>query len=63
MSKTKAGKKLVYEEFYNIHQFPEVIGSIYCTHIRIQSPIKNIRLSFRSRKATFQSTFKLWDSN
>lgn len=29
-------------EFYNLAHFPRVIGTIDCTHIRIQSPGKNV---------------------
>lgn len=29
------------DDFYDIAQFPRVLGAIDCTHIRIQSPCKN----------------------
>jgi len=53
MPKTEADRKLVYEHFYKIRQFPEVIGAIDCTHIKVQSPNKNIEERFRNRKGYF----------
>lgn len=40
-------------EFYNMHQFPQVIGVIDCTHIRIQSSSRNIGEQYRNRKGYF----------
>jgi len=53
MPKTEADRKLVYEDFYKMRQFPKVIGAIDCTHIKIQSPNKNIGEKFRNRKGYF----------
>jgi len=53
MPKTEADIKLVYEDFYKICQFPKVIGTIDCTHTRIQSLNKDIGERFRSRKGYF----------
>ncbi|XP_060855453.1 putative nuclease HARBI1 [Metopolophium dirhodum] len=53
MPKTEADRKVVYEDFYKMRQCPKVIGAIDCTHIRIQSPNKNIGERFRNRKGYF----------
>ncbi|XP_037810619.1 putative nuclease HARBI1 [Lucilia sericata] len=39
--------------FYNIAKFPKVLGSIDCTHIRIQSPGGNNAELYRNRKGYF----------
>ncbi|KAI8115846.1 putative nuclease HARBI1 [Lucilia cuprina] len=41
--------------FYNIAKFPKVLGSIDCTHIRIQSPGGNNAELYRNRKGYFSS--------
>lgn len=33
-------------EFYNISRFPNVLGCIDCTHVKIQSPGETSRLNF-----------------
>lgn len=39
--------------FYQMHQFPQVIAVIDCTHIRIQSPSRDIGEQYRNRKGYF----------
>lgn len=39
--------------FYDIAKFPKVLGTIDCTHIRIQSPGGNEAELFRNRKGYF----------
>lgn len=39
--------------FYKMHKFPQVIGVIDCTHIRIQSPCRDIGEQYRNRKGYF----------
>lgn len=43
----------VKEEFYSIASFPDVIGAIDCTHVRIQSPGGENAERFRNRKGYF----------
>ncbi|KAE9537554.1 hypothetical protein AGLY_006577 [Aphis glycines] len=43
-------RSIVSTGFYKIRNFPCVIGSIDCTHIRIQSPNSDIGERFRNRK-------------
>lgn len=43
----------VYREFYNISQFPRVIGCIDCTHVSIKSPGGNFAEVYRNRKRSF----------
>jgi len=38
---------------YKMHKFPQVIGVIDCTHIRIQSPCRDIGEQYRNRKGYF----------
>lgn len=39
--------------FYKMHKFPQVIGVIDCTHIRIQFPCQDIGEQYRNRKGYF----------
>lgn len=39
--------------FYKMHKFPQIIGVIDCTHIRIQSPCRDIGEQYRNRKGYF----------
>ncbi|XP_069668625.1 putative nuclease HARBI1 [Periplaneta americana] len=43
----------VIQDFYNIAQFPGVIGTIDCTHIPILSPGGNMAEIYRNRKSYF----------
>jgi hypothetical protein len=38
MPRDRAERREAYSNFYNIARFPNVIGTIDCTHVRIQSP-------------------------
>lgn len=41
------------ENFFLMRQFPRVIGAIDCTHIKIESPNRNVGEKFRNRKGFF----------
>lgn len=53
MPLTAADRNVIQTGFYQMRSFPNVIGAIYCTHIRIQSPNSNIGERFRNRKGYF----------
>ena len=53
MPKTNEGMTQESKKFYDIAQFPRVIGVIGCTHIKIQSPGGDEADSFRNSKAFF----------
>ena len=53
MPQTESDRKVIQYDFYRMRQFPNVIGAIDCTHIRIQSPNSNIGEKFRNRKGYF----------
>lgn len=53
MPKNQNEKQAVQIGFYQMHNFPRVIGAIDCTHIRIQSPNSDIGEQFRNRKGYF----------
>ncbi|CAI6348198.1 unnamed protein product [Macrosiphum euphorbiae] len=53
MPRTELERESVYEGFNQLRQFPNVIGAINCTHIKIQSPNSNIGERFRNRKGYF----------
>jgi hypothetical protein len=43
MPRTSEERNQMYSEFYKIAYFPTVIGTVDCTHIRVQSPGKTFR--------------------
>lgn len=43
----------IIQDFYNIANFPGVLGAIDCTHVKIQSPGGNMGEIFRNRKGYF----------
>lgn len=47
MPLTAANRNVIQTGFYQMRSFPNVIGAIDCTHIRIQSPNSNIGERFR----------------
>lgn len=53
MPRTELERESVYEGFNQLRQFPNVLGAIDCTHIKIQSPNSIIGESFRNRKGYF----------
>ena len=50
---SQAQRREVMDGFHDIAQFPGVIGTIDCTHIRIKSPGGEYAETFRNRKAYF----------
>lgn len=48
MPETIPKMNTIVQDFYQISGFPKVMGTIDCTHIRIQSPGKNRFFSFSS---------------
>lgn len=53
MPTTHAEEQRIYEQFYQIAHFPEVIGCIDCTHILIKNPGGPFAELYRNRKRTF----------
>lgn len=53
MPRSQIEMNLVQDGFFSIRNFPKVIGAIDCTHIKIQSPNRNIGEKFRNRKGYF----------
>ncbi|XP_015373561.1 PREDICTED: putative nuclease HARBI1 [Diuraphis noxia] len=53
MPENQIEKLVVQIGFYEMYNFPRVIGAIDCTHIRIQSPKSDIGEQFRNRKGYF----------
>lgn len=45
--------RVIQSGFYKLRRFPQVIGVIDCTHVRIQSPNSNIGERYRNRKGYF----------
>lgn len=39
--------------FYNLHQFPRVVGAVDGTHIRIQCSNKDVGEQYKNRKGFF----------
>ncbi|XP_045542841.1 putative nuclease HARBI1 [Papilio machaon] len=50
---TTEGLNMVKQKFYEISHFPEVIGCIDCTHIKIRSPGGNTSEVYKNRKGFF----------
>ena len=60
----KREQREVMEDFYRISRFPGVIGALYCTHVRIQSPGGENGELFRNRKGYFSMNVQtVSDSN
>lgn len=55
MPKNQNEKQEVQIGFYQMNNFPRVIGAIDCTHIRIQYPNSDVGEQFRNRKGYFSS--------
>lgn len=53
MPRTDAEMIQASQEFYAIAKFPRVIGTIDCTHVKIQSPGGNQAENYRNRKGWF----------
>lgn len=53
MPRTELERESVDEGFNQLRQFPNVLGAIDCTHIKIQSPNSITGESFRNRKGYF----------
>lgn len=53
MPRTENERNIIKSGFYNIARFPKCIGSIDCTHIRIQSPGGDQAEIYRNRKSYF----------
>lgn len=53
MPTTNEERNIVKIQFYNLSGFPNVIGAVDCTHIRIQSPGGHNAELFRNRKGYF----------
>lgn len=43
----------IVQQFYDMYNFPGIVGAIDCTHIKIQSPGGNRAEIYRNRKGTF----------
>lgn len=37
---TQSEKSVIQREFYDIAKFPDVVGALDCTHVKIRSPGK-----------------------
>ncbi|XP_016992707.2 putative nuclease HARBI1 [Drosophila takahashii] len=52
----------VIEDFQKISKFPNVMGAVGCTHIRIKSPSQNQYEAFRNRKGYFSLNVQIASS-
>ncbi|RZC32673.1 DDE Tnp 4 and/or Plant tran domain containing protein, partial [Asbolus verrucosus] len=53
MPKTEAEMTEIKAGFYNLHGFPRVVGTLDCTHVKIQSPGGPNAELYRNRKGYF----------
>nr|CAI5822461.1 unnamed protein product [Callosobruchus analis] len=61
---TEAEQRIFKRDFYDIARFPNVIGALGCTHIRIKSPGGRDSAIFRNRKDYFSTNVQtICDTN
>ncbi|CAH2060401.1 unnamed protein product, partial [Iphiclides podalirius] len=54
---TSEGITLIKQKFHEIAEFPDVVGCLDCTHIKIKSPGRNYAEAYKNRKGSTQDNF------